>query len=599
MKRNVLLSVALLPLFALAQSRDRLDSLARNTLTELMNTWSLGISDTVDLDIETYNKFKKLFDSSGAFVQDDLNVMFTYKRYKKGGVYKAGSGLLPFDIYAHDLALAVQIKNIPKDSELIADSASRNPAERLFKLRRDVEFQKAGRYVMPDNFTDAVIGSRIAEPENDILEQAARLGAGIKKSEDSLYQFLAKETWLVTMAYDSVSDVFRIKEIKVLSNEVKCLNDADNDGIPDNQDSLLRVPGDFTADGKPDYDLDGIPDSADECMNIYGMQSNKGCPVDYFYTRRAFDVFVGGQFSLAQIHLPEPNQLGFDAVESASPLWKKGTLKNPGLQPGAQAGGNIVWYFGQRRKRAGVSAGVRYAGFTASYSLENAMRYTFKAVDAGNDSYRRQITISSLQEEMNYKVFAFPLLFNYRWHPGKKNSTVFKVQAGPSLVYASTSSGYNANIDFGGIYQVGADNAGNYNHIVYEPFDPASIHNVYFTADSINAKNKVPGAGAFFENLHSIDSSYDFADITNYKGTDRNMHRLAAAFSIGLDLQQKISEGLTIKIGAEFIYAPLPERKSDYQPINHTGDSFHSLYRSPAKTYYSAYGLNIGIVYNW
>lgn len=68
-------------------------------------------------------------------------------------------------------------------------------------------------------------------------------------------------------------------------NEISCTNDADNNAVLNQEDSLQNQPGDFTANGMADYDLDGVADRNDKCKDTYGETSNQGCPHAYFLTK--------------------------------------------------------------------------------------------------------------------------------------------------------------------------------------------------------------------------------------------------------------------------------------------------------------------------
>ena len=70
---------------------------------------------------------------------------------------------------------------------------------------------------------------------------------------------------------------------------------------------------------------------------------------------------------------------------------------------------------------------------------------------------------------------------------------------------------------------------------------------------------------------------YDFANNKNYVGTQKNSVRLAVAKNLGFDLQRQISKTLAFRIGAHFVYAPLPGRNEKYKPIDKTSDPFQSF----------------------
>jgi|GEM_PF-5981627 len=599
MKYKIVLLIILFPVFASAQTNTR-DSLASAKLKDLIDSWSLGIKDNGDVDVQIYNKFKSLFDSS-AKIENDLDVVYHYNRYNKKGSYQNSKNYKAFDIYAHDVAL--QIKNLSKDSIVRINSGSTGENDKWFLVTRYVEFQKAGKYVLPPAYVDSVLKDRqiTYDPKSDSIKKDSLLKADVKKNEDSIYKFRSTNTLVIRMTFFTPGNVkiISIKDTnyKAYKDEITCLNDADSDAVLNGTDADPTNPGDFTANGRPDYDLDGVPDSRDKCSDTYGTEANKGCPIRYFYTDKGFDVFVGLQFNSAKINLPELNQLGYED-KSGNDLMdvlqsQKGVLKNNGQLVGVHAGANFIYYFGKRKKKSGISVGFDYSRFTAEYELTQPIVYTFKSFD-GVDFYRRQITISSLNERINYNVFNLPVMFNYRFHLGKKDKSVIKLQVGPSLMFFQNTSNYNAVIDFGGLYQI--DTIQKNNITYYDHFQKGSAYNVLLTSNDINAQNLNPGANEIFQQLNS--GGYDFASNKNYNGT-QNLQRTTIAFNAGMDLQQKLSEGLTIKAGVNFVYAPLLERKEKYKPVDKTSDEFQSIYYSTAKSAYSAFGINIGIVYNW
>jgi len=417
----------------------------------------------------------------------------------------------------------------------------------------------------------------------------------MKKSvnnQDLIYKFSSEEVLNITMALEM--GIVRITSIKSIINKVRCNNDADLDAVLDQEDDLKNKFGDFTALGRPDYDLDGVADEKDKCPTTYGNLINQGCPPSYFFTKNELDGFIGLQLHFAKINLPGLNQLGYrdqsgkDAMDVLQS--KKGILKSPGGLPGVYAGGNFTFFFGQKRKQRGISLGFTYSRFTAEYQLTDPMVYTFKSSDSVN-FYRRQITINSLKESINYNIFNFPVMFNYRLHFGKENKSVINLKAGPSLMLLTNVSNYNAVINFEGLYQI--DTIRKNSITYYDHFDRGSTYNVFFTSDSINSANPNPGANHVFQQLNS--KSYDFANNKNYNGK-QNLKRLIVAYNLDIDIQHKISEGLTIKAGAHLVYASSAERKDKYKPIDKTTDEYQSIYNSTAKSSYRALGVSVGFV---
>lgn len=54
--------------------------------------------------------------------------------------------------------------------------------------------------------------------------------------------------------------------------------DRDNDGIPDDQDACPDEPGPATTQGCPDADSDGVADKDDKCPKVAGPKEHQGCP---------------------------------------------------------------------------------------------------------------------------------------------------------------------------------------------------------------------------------------------------------------------------------------------------------------------------------
>lgn len=54
--------------------------------------------------------------------------------------------------------------------------------------------------------------------------------------------------------------------------------DTDGDGIMDNEDNCVEIPGVASGNGCPDADGDGLADQADKCPEIIGKKKYDGCP---------------------------------------------------------------------------------------------------------------------------------------------------------------------------------------------------------------------------------------------------------------------------------------------------------------------------------
>lgn len=597
MKYRIVAFIILFPLFGIGQTKISVDT-AKLTLADLMDSWGLGIDSNSDVaDIRVYNKFKSLFDLN-ATIEDDLNASYHYEN-KRSGAYTLDKKPKAFDVYAHDAAL--QVKGISFDS--IAVLSWKIPGENTitFTIKRNIDFQKTGKFVLPEDYVARVISSRPEiefHEDSDRVKMADNLTSKVNINRESVYTFTVRELLHVTMVLKR--DTFRITNIQSSINDFKCNNDYDHDAVPDKdeEDPAKIEFGDFTAKGRSDYDLDGVPDGKDKCETTFGEAANQGCPPSYFVTKNKLDGFIGLQMNAAKLSLPELNELGYtdpsgndltDVLQS-----KKGVLKNPANVASIYAGGNFTYYFGQKRKRSGISVGLTYSGFTAAYQLAEPVVYTFKSSD-GINFYRRQITLSSLKENITYNIFSLPLMLNYRMHLDRKNKSVLSLRTGPSLMLFNNTSAYNAVIDFGGLYQI--DTVQKNNITYYDHFDRGSTFNIFFTSDSINSANAGPGADVIFGQLGA--ANYDFASHKNYSGKSGNLQRITAAFNLYLNVQHKISQGLTIELGTHFVYAPLVKGKERYKPIDRTTDEFQSIYTSNVKSTYSALGVNIGLVYDF
>lgn len=84
------------------------------------------------------------------------------------------------------------------------------------------------------------------------------------------------------------SNSIDFKKLNVIINIVDSLQDKDEDGIPDDEDSCPNAVGLNTNQGCPDSDGDGIPDNKDMCPYTAGGQYGKGC-LDTSIKAKEFD----------------------------------------------------------------------------------------------------------------------------------------------------------------------------------------------------------------------------------------------------------------------------------------------------------------------
>ena len=608
MNKIIILLIALLPACAMAQtSKAFIDSLARNVMTDLQDSWTLGIDSNNDVvDVRMYNKFKNLFDTA-ATITDDINAYYMLNTGGKKGMYLSDPTPKNFEIYAHDIALQVKSINTETDS-ITANTA--DAGAMVFTIRRKDTIQKIRQFVIGDaaSFVDKITTGRHIEFDRPKDDSTMRKNfvQKLNDTKDALYKFTSVRILRVIIKYNDADSTCRIMAIENVTKDsvMVCLNDNDGDGVLNQEDLLPGTPGDFTADGRPDNDFDGVPDinnngsGIDKCRDVYGTLENRGCPATYFSTNKEVSGFFGAQQNSAKINLPELTDLGYRNADGSDAIdvlqSQKGVLQNPGSTLGIYAGGSFAYYFG-KRKRAGISVGFTYSGFSAQYLLTEPMIYTFKASD-GVDDYRRQITVNSLTEDIAYSMFNFPVLFNYRFHIDKSNKTVLAFKAGPSFILFNNTSDYNTSIDFGGLYQIDTITKDAIRY--YDYYDPNSTWNIAVTSTGINNQNTDPGAAEVFLKLYNASNGYDFASNKNYRGKEK-LKRSAIAFNAGIDVVRDISNGLAIKFGGHFLYASLFERSQKYIAANSTADGFNSIYNSNAKTSYSAFGIAAGFVFNF
>ena len=621
MMYRYLLLLAMFPAFANAQQPldSKVYAMARSKVDSFVRS-DLGIGRG-GVDLRVYNQFKNLFDVN-ALAEDDFNAVYLYNTAKDTGTYYVAKKAKPFDIYAHNVAL--QVGSISIDSVGIIQSLDTvHDGYLKYSVFRKVTVTKERKYVLPVGLADSLMKSRneikFDEPGDSLLA-IQYLKASIGKP--ATYQFTANSILTITLVVNTDQSV-RIRQIETENKSIYCTNDGDNDAvINDNREDILpESHGDFTSGGRPDYDFDGIPDepekdkkdkkienvikNPDRCKDCYGKEANLGCPMDYFLTKSSLDGYAGLQMNSAKINLPELNQLGYadNAGNNAMDInqSKKGSLKNPGLRPGIHAAGNFSYYFGKNAKKSGLSIGAAFSAFIADYQLsDSVMMYTFKANDGEHD-YRRRVTIDSLNESIRYSIFNFPVMFSFRTYFGRvdpdspvQRKSVINIKAGPSLMIFNTTSEYDAYISMEGLYQTGN------NGIIYEDnFDPNSDRNVFFTADKIFAQNPTRTAEDVFRELREANANYDFTDSKNYRGKQKNDSRLTVGINLDINLQHQITTEWAFRLGLQAVYAPLPERKDKYIPINKTTDPYNSIYNSGGKSAYAAFGLNVGLAYNF
>jgi len=607
MKYKIVLLLLLLPAITRAQQVTRLDSMVRNVIAELKDSWTLGVdSNSNTVDIAMYNKYKSLFDVA-ASVDDDLN--FQFIPGKNSGTYKLLATPREFDVYAHDAALQIskfRVDSVGPQGRLnIEDSI-------IYEIRRIVYVEKPARYVLSDadGLADSILSKHPDirfENKNANAKEATkqeilgRLKKELAKDPDDVYKFYSTSDLRIVLAYttDSLYPV-KIISIRNIANLLSCINDDDKDGVLNAADSLPGKYGEFTAAGAPDDDLDGVTDADDRCRGTYGSLQNKGCPESYFVTNGQLNGAIGLQFNLPKTNLPALDELGYRDESGADAMdvlqSKTGSLKSSTAVSGIYAGGNVVYFFGKDAKRTGISAGFSYSRCVTNYELADPIVYTYKSSD-GHDFYRRQITISRLTEKMAINVVNIPVQLHYRFKVNAIKNWVINLKAGPSFILINGLTDYNATIDVGGIYQIDTVNKDKITY--YDFFDKASSGNVYLTSSGINQQNSNPGAAAIFDQLNS-SGNYDFASNKIFRD-QRKISRVTAAFNFSLDAQYRRSRNnpMAIKAGIHFVYAPSIGSNEKYTPIERTTDEYNSIFNSNGRSVYFAYGVTLGLVYDF
>jgi hypothetical protein len=207
------------------------------------------------------------------------------------------------------------------------------------------------------------------------------------------------------------------------------------------------------------------------------------------------------------------------------------------------------------------------------------------------------VIINSLTERMDITFYTVPIQFSYRFKIKKIENWVFNIKAGPALTYIVGLTDYNAMVDVGGIYQVDTVNKNRVTY--YNYFDAGSTWNIYLNASGIDRQNSNPGAAAVFAQLDSA-GNYDFVSEKNYHGRQK-LSRITFACNFSLDGQYRKSKNspIAIKAGIHFMYTPSIGAKEKYKPIEKTAGPFNSIFNSNGKSSYFAYGVNIGLVYDF
>lgn len=593
------------PVLVAAQTTNNVtDSLVKQKWEDLKSSWTFGFSETGSVDIRTFNKYKSLFDST-AFITSDIDAVYEYSSKS----YKVDTNSIPFDTYAHGIALHFNSFKVNTDS-LPYKTTTLAPNEIIYTVIKKTSGEKKGEYVLNDihPFLDSVSirYNKIVELDSEAVNK--KIKDWYKNRITYTYKF--EQTDTVEIHFKLIGGkTITISGITKKSTPLKvnCLNDVDGDGIIAAQDKCPDSWGEISALGCPDFDYDGVIDSLDACADVYYTNGNNGCPTNYFKNKFSVSFFAGLQINSCDLNLTSLKNLGYNQVDLNQS--SEGSLTNPGLNISPVYGGDISWYFISKTRNAGISVGLNYTTFSATYRFNGSAIYTYKAYDGVND-YRRRITIANGSEEsIKYHVLDFPILFKYRNRFGKPDTTKtilnqtdkelkwsWEVSFGPSIIYFNNTSNYNVNINFEGLYQIDTLTK---SQITYydDYYDNQSPYNLELTGQGLNNQSLLPGADTVFNFLNA--NGYDFAYNKNFSGQDKKANRISIAINANFNVNYKATESLSLKFGISILAAPLPNRSEGYEPIQNTTDTYKSFYQSKTNSFYMTGGLNAGIIIDW
>ena len=608
MSYRILIIILFIPALVAGQTvKPKSDTVrCKEAVNQLLSTWNLGLTEEGDetANIREFNKFKNLFWPQ-ATIFNDINAYFDPESSSDKTPYKVKEEMIPVEDYAHSLALEFKNLKIEVDTSRIQydyNSLDQNIIKVTFQ--KEISGHKRCEYIISDKkvlvdnlirFKNEAHAIEKAEEKKDSIVAAINFLTSPGKPN---YGFRSNYQLQITMVKNG--DTIKISNITKISSSDTihfCTNDLDLDGIVDvpGSDNCPNERGDFTAMGCLDSDLDGIPDMRDKCRFIYGEPENEGCPLEYFTTRFDVSLVLGLQANSVTLKMPALDQLGYEMDQTLS---TPGSLSDTGLIISPLFSADLAWFF-NKSKRMGLSIGISNALFNSTYKIKDSAVYTFKAFD-GNDYYRRRITLKhGSSETINYSILNFPLLLKYRYRSSKltANHTIpnwyLEFSAGPSLLLFNTTSKYNANLDFEGIYQV--DTATN--SFVYTDFDPSSTLNVWFTEEAINEQAGYENAAAIFASLN--EAGYDFALDQNKSGTAKNKGKFGVAFNASVDACYKFDDNgrLAFKFGANVLFAPsLPGQTEPYKLVDKTSDTYNPIYNGQPTSTYMAFGIHAGLV---
>ncbi|MBK9731645.1 MAG: hypothetical protein IPO83_10245 [Chitinophagaceae bacterium] len=604
MKYTLTLFIFLLPVITIAQTGKAKSDTA--LINDLISSWNVGLHEDGNeaVNIRGFNKFKELF-WRDATVDDEIDATFHPMSSDDPAPYKTSTKT--FEFYAHDLAL--HFRNIKIEIADITYDRTFNAHDTIINvtLTKTTSGEKLRQYVFDADSSRALALNLIKykydkqsiEIGKDDTGKIVAAIRSVRETGSPAFHFIAKNTMLIQLRVKN--DTMKINSIRITATAYdSCTNDADNDGVIDEEDNCKEQRGDLTANGCTDSDLDEIADTEDDCDFIYGSTGNNGCPSDFFVSNFDITEYVGFQLNSTQLNMPEPDQLGYNEVDLIES--QKGSLSNPGFSISPVIGVDLSYFFGKRKKNFGISIGANYTKFTTTYEVTAPAVYVFKSNDGTND-YRRVVTLEEgSKEDLTYRIADFPLYFKYRKiilpkDPARFYKWEIEFSAGPSFMLFTNSSKYNSTVDFEGLYQVDSINKNDFTY--YNNFDYSSTWNVFMTADSINAQSQTPGAQAVFDMLN--EAGYDFASGKKYNGETKNFTRSNIAFHAKFDACYNFNDNdrFAFKFGANVVFAPMADKSSGYTFVDKTTDAYKSIYEGNAKSNYFAFGASAGLVFRW
>jgi hypothetical protein len=421
-------------------------------------------------------------------------------------------------------------------------------------------------------------------------EVSAALQRNITGTNSKKYDLANEDTLLIKISIQPDKSV-KIKSIASLGNtQVKIVNDDDLDGVINNLDECRGQKGKINLNGCPDRDGDGVPDKRDDCEDTPGPKENNGCPPTTFAYTFVLSGSIGFQLNLNGLKVPEDG-FGYDLDNNGNSF---GDIKNPSFSGSPSLNANIAYYFGKKKqnKNKGISFGFSATHYSAIYELSK-IKYIYKAndyPDKTGDPYHRIVTMhDGGTEKLSYSILNFPLLLKYKARFGQRMA--FELGAGPSFISFITKSEYNAVFDFEGIYEYAN---GDINYTKTYDINSAGSPDLLETGNGIYGDLFNADPNTHYDDLLP---DYDFHLDVPVSGDAKVKARYAVAFNANADIFYHIAATVAIKAGFALVFTPsIKGNKDAYILMDKSYDSYRSIYDSNAKSTYTSFGLNFGII---